>query len=437
MPVTIQKAFFGKGGLPIKAQTSKKALVLFFILISAAALGNGLSDAVYANYFKEAYHADATLRGFIEFPRELPGMLCSLVIAALSMLGDLRLAFIAQALAFTGLTALGLTTPPLAGMLTFLFINSMGMHLFMPLQDAIGISLAEPNQVGRRMGQYASTRMAVGFVAGLVVFFGFRSGLFSFVTPVKTVFLLGAGAFTAAMAVALLLVKTAGPQPKVKRKFKLLFRKQYKYYYLLTVLNGVQKQIAYVFGTWVVVELLRKGADTVSLLLIAASFLSAFFMRYVGKWMDRFGIKKMMYADALSFIVVYVIYGLAVWGIVSHALPEGRWPAMLIYGLFVLDRLSMQLGMVKVLYLRSIAVSNEEITATLSTGISLDHVVAIIAAQVSGLVWLTFGPQWVFFIAAFFSLGNLFVAWRLPSGKKPSSREEVLMSEEAMETETF
>ncbi|NLW70620.1 MAG: MFS transporter, partial [Eubacteriaceae bacterium] len=47
-----------------------------------------------------------------------------------------------------------------------------------------------------------------------------------------------------------------------------------------------------------------------------------------------------------------------------------------------------------------------------------DHVVAIISAQLSGLIWKYFGPQWVFFMAAFFSLGNLFVACRVSSKKE-------------------
>jgi MFS family permease len=320
---------------------------------------------------------------------------------------------------------LGFFTPSFGVMLVFLFINSMGMHLFMPLQDSIGMALAEPGQVGRRMGQYASIKTAMGFVAGIIVFFGFRYGLFSFHAPIKYVFLLGSCAFLIAMAASLLLSRHVNPMPTGRKRIKLVFRKEYRYYYFLTVLNGVQKQIAFVFGTWVLVDLLRKGADTMSLLMICASFLGTFFMRFVGRWMDRYGIKRMMYADALSFIGVYVVYGFVVWGISSGAFPKAGWPVALIFGLFVSDRLSMQLGVVKAIYLRSIAVNKEEVTATLSTGISLDHTVAILAAQLSGAVWTFWGPQWVFFIAAFLSLGNLFVAWKLPTEKNGVAAEAV------------
>jgi hypothetical protein len=45
----------------------------------------------------------------------------------------------------------------------------------------------------------------------------------------------------------------------VRRRTRLVLRKQYRYYYLLTMLNVVQKQIAYVFGSWVIVDLLLSG----------------------------------------------------------------------------------------------------------------------------------------------------------------------------------
>ncbi len=395
-------------------------MLLFLILIGVVAFANGLSDSVFGNYFKEAYNVDAGQRAFIEFPRELPGLLCVFVIAALSFLGDIRVALVAQILACVGITVLGLFTPSFSIMLIFLFLNSLGMHLFMPLSDSIGMALAEPDRIGQRVGQYGSLKTAVGFFTGIVVFIGFRMNWFSFTTPTKWVFVVSAVGFLVAIIVAVLLVKATkghkicGPKPK----FKFVFRKEYKFYYMLTILHGVQKQIAFVFGSWVIIDLLMKGADIMSLLSIVGSFVGIFFFKLVGKWMDQRGIKFMMYLDALSFIVVYVIYGIIVWLIAENAVPASGWAVIVVYALFVLDRLSMQVGVVKSVYLRSIAVSSDEITAALSTGISLDHVVSIIAAQISGFVWMQFGPQWVFFMAAFLSLGNLFVAWRIKEPEK-------------------
>jgi predicted MFS family arabinose efflux permease len=81
----------------------------------------------------------------------------------------------------------------------------------------------------------------------------------------------------------------------------------------------------------------------------------------------------------------------------------------------------MQMGMVRVIYLKNIAHSPNDITTTLSTGISIDHVVSIIGATLGGLAWKAWGPQYVFFIAAALSVVNLIVAAKV---KLPKSSPE-------------
>lgn len=388
-------------------------MILFMILVAMVALGNGLSDSVYSNYFKEVYDVTTFQRGLIEFPRELPGVVCAFVIAFMSVWGDVKTALLAQGLSIFGVAILGIFTPSFVVMCFFLFVASLGMHVFLPLQDAIGMELAEPDRVGERMGQYASVKAFFSFVAGVIVFVGFRYGFLSFSTDTKWVFMIAVGAFVVAFVTCIALLAKVKMETKERKKVKLFFRKEYKYYYFLTILHGVQKQIALVYGSWVVVDLLLKGADIMALLILIASFICVFFMRAIGGWIDRFGIKVMMFVDALSFIFVYVIYGCVVWGISQGFLPNEGISVMVVYVLFILDRMSMQIGMVKSVYLRSIALNPTDITPTLSTGTSLDHIVAIIAAIICGYIWTNFGSHWVFFLAATFSLGNLYVAFQI------------------------
>ncbi|HZJ58059.1 MAG TPA: MFS transporter [Clostridia bacterium] len=396
-----------------RALKDRPEIFIFFVMIAALSLGNALSDGVYSNYFKEVYNVTAFQRGLIEFPRELPGLLCAFVIGTLGFLGDLRVAFIAQILAIIGVTLLGLFAPVFGIMLIFLFINSMGMHLLMPLQDSIGMALAEKDKIGRRMGQYSSVRAALGLVAGILVFFGFRIGFFTFNTTVKWIFLVSALAFVVALIMTAVMIGRIKPRRLAPQKVRLVIKKEYRHYYLLTILYGVQKQVTGVYSTWVIVDLLLKKADTLALLSIVVGFISIFFLDKIGKWTDKFGIKHMMYADALIFIGIYAIYGFVVWGITSKALPSQGLSIWIVYLLFVLDKLSMQMGMVRSVYLRSITTDEDELTSTLSMGVSLDHLVSIFAAIAGGYVWSKWGSQWVFFLAALFSLGNLYVAHRI------------------------
>jgi len=390
-----------------------KNLIIFFVITGAVGLATGLYDTVFGNYLKEVYDVTTTQRGLIEGPRELPGLLCLFIISGLAFLGDIRIGIFAQILSVIGITVLGLFTLPFAAMLVFLFLMSSGQHIYMPLTDSIFIELnPDENKIGKRMGQYKSIYTAFTLIAAAIAFVGFRSGFLSFDTEIKWIFIIAAVFF--AIAASMLLVLTKRRKEKIiERKFSLNLDKDYRYYYILAAVHGAQKQVMLVFGPWVMIKILQKQTDTIALLTIIGSFVGIFFLRALGKWIDKFGIKKLLYVDALSFIVVYFLYGLMAWGLNSNVLPYVGWPVFIVGFLFVLDRTSMNMGMVRVLYLKSIAKKPEDITSSLSTGISLDHFITIGFAAVAGIVWDKIGPQYVFFCTALLSFINVYIAGKV------------------------
>jgi len=396
----------------------KHAFIYLLIATALTALAAGLSEGVYSNFYMEVYNVTAAQRGFIEFPRELPGLIAVVVISMMSFLGEIRLAIIAQLLSILGLILLGVFTPPFAVMLIFLFINSMGMHLYMPLKDSIGLNIIGSENTGRQFGIMNSVRTGAGFVAGLAVFFGFRTGFFSFSHDIILNFLIATVFFAAVVLILIKIRKMIGDPEINTGKGRFLFRKEYKFYYLLASLHGAHKQIAGVFGPWVLISILLRQADTMAFLSMIGMFLGIFFIPWAGKLTDRFGVKTMMYAEGFSFIVIYILFGIFSAGLMSGNFAAVGIPVFFVYILFIIDRMTMQLGMIRALYLRSIALDKSEITPTLSTGMSLDHAISIVCAFLGGLVWEAWGPQYVFFIAAVLSLGNVMVAVYLPKKVK-------------------
>jgi predicted MFS family arabinose efflux permease len=390
--------------------TVPKEMKLFVLILALTALGLGFSNDIISNYFKDAYQATAFQRGIIELPRELPGILCILVISLFSFISDIRIAILAQVLSIVGIVYLGLFTPSYTIMTVFIFINSLGMHLFFVLQDSIGLALIKKGETGKRMGQFKGLFTAFQMAAAILVFIGFRTGFFSFETPFKLPFLLAGAAFFMVMILLVRLQRMVHLPGSIHRKTRMVVRKEYRYYYILTILFGAQKQIMMVYGPWVLIDLLNKKADTIAMLSIAGGLIGIFFIPALGRWMDRFGIKAMLYADALSFILVYLIYGILTAGYHEGLLPIAGWAILPAYLIFILDRMSTQMGLVRTVYLRAIAVHPSDMTPTLSVGISLDHMVTIIFAVLGGIIWGAWGPQYIFFLAAGLSLVNLYVA---------------------------
>ena len=390
----------------------KNNIWLFTAIIALTGLGLGLSDAVFPNYYKDAYNVDAFQRGLIELPRELPGIICVFIVSLLGFLGDIRLSMIAQVLTVVGLTVLGILTPSFGVMLFFLFLFSLGQHMFMPLSDSLGMSLATQGSVGSVLGRLNGARTAFTMLAGILVFVGFRQGFFSFTTPIKSIFLVAAAVFGIVFFLLLKMRKQIG-EVTTQQKFRLIIRKEYSIFYLLAALYGARKQIMIVYGPWVLIELLGFKADTMAILAIAGAAVGIFFMPAVGRWIDKHGTAQIMTIEACAFLVIYSAYGVLSGALSMGGLAATGFAIAVAFVINMADRMTMQFGMVRAVYMRSVAVSPDEVTPTLSAGMSLDHVLSILSAIFCGWLWKTVGPQYVFVFAALLSLGNMFVARRI------------------------
>jgi uncharacterized membrane protein SpoIIM required for sporulation len=76
----------------------------------------------------------------------------------------------------------------------------------------------------------------------------------------------------------------------------------------------------------------------------------------------------------------------------------------------VLDAIISIASMASNVYVQDISGSQEEITATLSTGISVNHVISILIALLGGLIWDLVGIEVLFSLSAFLGLLNTLYA---------------------------
>ena len=414
-------------------ENKNKAIAIFMAIVALSGLALGLSDAVFSNYFRDAYDVYAFQRGIIEFPRELPGVLTVVLVSALAFMGNIKLSLLAHALAIIGIFVLGFASPSFGVMLIFLFIHSLGMHMFMPLYDSMGMSLAKKGGFGTIMGRFNGLRTGFGMGAAILVFVGFRTGFFSFTTPIITIFVIAGVLFTVIFILLLYLGKHMEDTKAESSRF--VFRKAYIKFYLIAILFGGRKQIMYVYGPWVLIELLGFGADIMALLMIAGAGIGIFFIPMVGRWIDRFGPAKIMIIEGSLFLAIYLGYGVISAGITSGWLAEyvgiydvinagftGDWLTgaagvialtVLTVGINIVDRMTIQFGMVRSVYMRSIAISTEDVTPTLATGMALDHIVSIVSAIFCGWLWREHGPQYVFVFSGLLAVGYMLVARRI------------------------
>ena len=384
-------------------QDRRRAVRLFAAVLALTALANGLGNNILSNYFNEVFHVNEVQRGFIEIPRESPGILCMVLVAALGSLGSLWMSVAAQLLVLAGFLVMGWMSPGYGMMLAFMFIHSLGMHLFMPLNDSLSMDLAEKGRVGATLGKFKGVTTLFNMAAAVLVFFGFRTGFFSFQTKIILPFAIG-GAATAGAVVLLAAMALSSSRKDAVKNHKLLFRKRYMPYYLTTLAYGCQKRIKIVFAPWVVINLLGQGADTVALLTIATHLAGTWAAPAIGKMLDRLGVKRMLWTEAVYIAASFSVMGLLAGMLASGSFAPDSMQAWLVYGAYVLCVLFEQFNMVHSYMMRSIALDPSEVTRTLSVGLSVDHVMAIIASPIMGLIWNAWGVQYVFYLAALSAL---------------------------------
>ena len=372
----------------------------FLLFLSAAAgLGimSGIYDNTFNNYLADLYHISEQARGFLEFPRELPGFLV-VFFSGLFFLPGERLGGLAVATAGLGLVGQALLAPSYGWVVLWMTVYSWGIHIFLPLQSDIGMKLSADGRFGRRLGQYQGVNTAAVIAGCLLVWYLFAGLKWSYSRS-----FLFAAVFAFAAAVSLLLMR---PRRDGTQKTRFVLKRRYTRFYLLNILWGARKQIFLTFAPWVLVKIYKQPPTTFATLILVASVAGVILQPMLGRAIDRFGERTIFLWEGWSIIGIYLGYALA------GRIFGGR-ALYVLFLCYTIDRFLMTVSMARATYLRKIVEDPADLTPTLSMGVSIDHFVSMTIPSLGGLLWTYFGYPAVFLAGAAIAVGNLAVAWRL------------------------
>jgi len=397
-----------------KFKNADPQLLLFLLAVFGLGMANGIFQVTYNNYLDDTFHISAGTRGWLEFPRELPGFLVALLAGAMFFLAETRIAMVAAFVIGLGMLGLGLAGDQWTLMLVFTIAWSIGQHLEMPMRSTIAMDLGTRNQHGRRLGQSSAARVGASLVSGLFVWIIIeRFGANYTITFV-------AGAAMAIVA-AFVYARMAVPE-QPRQRGKLVVRKKYWLYYVLCTLFGARKQVFLTFAPWVLVKIFGEPASTFAKLWMVSAVIGVFFQQGLGDLIDRWGERRVLMADGIILIVLCLIYGFA------GKLGLGRYTVWALYACYILDQLLFGVENARSAYLAKIAETPEDVSASLTMGISINHAVSMVVPWVGGkYLWERFGYQWVFLaasgIAALTTLAASLV--RTPDGQEESASDEL------------
>ena len=383
----------------------------FFFSILLWGIGVGCFAAAMNNFLSGIYQMDSVERGWLEFFRELPGLALVFLLALLHKVSDWRVIRLGTMISMAGAALLLIPADKLL-VTVFIMIWSLGEHLVMPIRSAVAMQVANPGCEGRSLGLLTgamnfgsvagSLLVAAIFFAGTIYFKQSEAVLFNFLWCVIIVLMLASTIST--------FTKDAPRNPS--KRPRLYFHKKFSKYYALELFYGARKQIFLTFAPYVLIKEYGFSTAQMAFMLGVCAFINIFAAPAIGRLTDKWGCRNTMIWDTVILCAVCLAYGFA-----------GRIFAVQIafYVVclnFVLDAVISTTALAANIYVKTLADNRDELTATLATGISINHLISILTAPLGGWIWVRFGVEYLFIFAAVMALGNTLFAMTIPKNAK-------------------
>ena len=382
-----------------------RELKLFVMASLVMGVAFNIVESTFNNFLNERFALTGFQRSFLEFPRELPGFLVVFVSASLWFLCSRRQTAVAMLFCAAGVLLIGFLSPVYMIMVAWLFIYSAGQHLFIPLSSTIGMELAKEGKTGQRLGQLNAIRNAAIIIGSLLVLVGFKYVGITF----HHTFAMAAFGFLVAAA----LMFRMKPEQTQRPKEHLKLYKEYRLYYLLSILYGSRKQIFLTFGPWVLVTVFHQPTQTIAALFLIGAVVGIVFQPLLGRAIDELGERFVLLSEASLLIFVCLGYGFS-----KFLFPE-KTAFIIVCICFLLDQMLMSVNIARSTYMKKIALHDSHVQPALTSSVTLDHIFSITVGLLGGVIWDVLGFQYVFLLGALIAVCNLFAAMyiRIPKMK--------------------
>lgn len=390
---------------------------LLLITLTTATVGFAMAaqQTVVANYFADVLGLSGPQFGYITAIREIPGFLLIFLTALFYRLTLPQLTAGALLLLAVGYGLFGWFST-FWSVAPWVIISSVGYHTWLQTQYALGMSITSEKQAGSILGHISAVNYGGSLAAMIVVLAAFQ---FNWLDYRSTFVLCGALALVGAAAIIFFPLLRDGQIDTVRMvRTPIVFRREYRFYYLLSLLDGGRQQIFFSFGLWVLVNRYGFTVQLISIMLIAVSLLNAMLGRPIGRMFDRLGEKPMLAAVNVGYVVA----------LGGYALVDNIYVAVACYVIYsVIFPIS---GIGAATYLRKVAVA-DEIAPSLAMGLTLQHAAAVVVPLVTGYVLNFIGYQLPFLVAAGFACLTFVATQRLAPEQQKSPRR---LAEEATST---
>ncbi|MBR0440417.1 MAG: MFS transporter [Firmicutes bacterium] len=374
-------------------------------------LAYGIYKGIIDNYLAEEVGLTQVGKGVSEFFRELPGLLLVFILALLYEFSAEKIYKIGAVIMVCGMVMQSIIPPTAFLVILAMMIYSIGDHMQLGMKSAIGLQYAREGKGGESLGYNNAVNHAGTLVGYLIVILVLA--LIGNVTTYRPFLIASAALMVLAMFLCFGLTSNTETD---KSRNRFYFNRKFYKYYMLEIFYGARKQVFFTFGPYVLILFYGASAMVISVLYAVSSVASFILAPKIGQIIDRFGYRIVMIMDTVILVVVCFFYGFA-----HHIFP--RDVAFIVCCVnYLMDSVISMASMASSVYVQDISDSDDECRATISTGVSVNHLITILVALFGGWIWRTLGIETLFIISAVLGLCNSAYAATIKTGRVPKRK---------------
>jgi len=387
---------------PIWNNTNNKAWQTPFVFLVVASIVMSATFAAWLamlnNFAIEQASFTGAEIGILQSLREIPGFLAFTAVFVLLVLTEQIFALISLCVLSIGVAITGLF-PSIYGLYATTVLMSIGFHYYETVNTSLSLQWFNKDETAEKLGKLMSIKSAASLVCYGLIWLGFSY----FSTSYQFLYLF----FGLTGLILTIWLFIAMPKFEVKhaQHKKIILRKRYSLYYLLTFLSGARRQIFVVFAGFLMVEKFGYSVQQITLLYMINHVINFFLAPKIGAWIGKVGEKKALTLEYSGLVIVFV----------GYAVVESADIAAVLY---VIDHLFFAMAIALKTYFQKIA-DPKDIASNSAVSFSINHIAAVVIPATFGLIWLI-DNSLVFYAGALIAIASLLASQFINLTQKPA-----------------
>lgn len=334
--------------------------------------------ALLNNFAVEHANFNGANMGMLQSLREIPGFLAFTAVFILLLLKEQVFALVSLCVLSIGVAITGFF-PTVYGLYATTVLMSIGFHYYETISQSLSLQWFSKQEAASQLGKLLSAKSVASLVAFALIWLSFT--VFNISYAVVYLVLGGIG------LIITLYLALSFPQfsAHAEQHKKIVLRKNYTLYYLLTFFSGARRQIFMVFAGFLMVEKFDYSVVEITSLFMLNHIINAFAAPKIGALIGRIGEQRALTIEYIGLICVFVGYA-----VVESAFWAGS--------LYVIDHLFFAMAIALKTYFQKIA-DSKDIAATASVSFTINHIAAVVIPASFGIVWL-YDQSLVFYFGA-------------------------------------